>query len=186
MIEVGIARVAITVVRQSRMNRRIVAETSTAASRRWNFTSSIDFRTNRDLSRVTTILMSGGRVALTSSSRALRSSTTLTVFMPDCFWIDRLTASSPSSRALVRGSSNESSALPTSLIRIGVPPLLVMIRSSNCWRGVEPAEGPEDQLASPLVDPAAGLLEVLPLERGPDVVDREASRRRACRRRRSR
>ena len=90
MIEVGMARVAMTVVRQSRMNRRIVAETSTAASRRWNLTSSIDFRTNRDWSRVTTILMSGGRVGLDllEPGRS-RSSTTLTVLAPDCFWIDQ-------------------------------------------------------------------------------------------------
>jgi hypothetical protein len=41
MIDVGIASVAMTVVRQSRMNSRIVAETSTAASSRWNSPSSI-------------------------------------------------------------------------------------------------------------------------------------------------
>ena len=62
MIDVGIASVAITVVRQSRMNSRIVAETSTAASRRWNFTSSIDFLMNRDWSRMISVLMSGGSV----------------------------------------------------------------------------------------------------------------------------
>ena len=82
MIEVGIASVAITVVRQSRMNSRIVAETSTPASSRWNFTSSIDFRMNRDWSRMTSVVMSGGRAGLSCSSRALTSSTTLTVFMP--------------------------------------------------------------------------------------------------------
>ena len=60
MIEVGIASVAMTVVRQSRMNMRIVAETSAAASRRWNFTSSIDFSMNRDWSLMMTISMSGG------------------------------------------------------------------------------------------------------------------------------
>ena len=48
MIEVGMARVAINVVRQSRMNKRIVAETRTTARRRWNLTSSIDFLMNRD------------------------------------------------------------------------------------------------------------------------------------------
>ena len=77
MIDVGIASVAITVVRQSRMNRRIVAETSTPASSRWNFTSSIDFRMNRDWSRMITVSMSGGRAGLSSASRSLRSSTTL-------------------------------------------------------------------------------------------------------------
>ena len=85
MIEVGIASVAIRVVRQSRMNSRIVAETSTAASIRWNLTSSIDFRMNRELSRIITVSTSGGRVSLISARRSLRSSTTLTVFMPDCF-----------------------------------------------------------------------------------------------------
>ena len=77
MIDVGIARVAIRVVRQSRMNRRIVAETSTPASSRWNFTSSIDFLMNRDWSRMISVVMSGGSAALSSSSRALTSSTTL-------------------------------------------------------------------------------------------------------------
>ena len=48
IIDVGIASVAINVVRQSRMKSRIVADTSTAASRRWNLTSSIDFLINRD------------------------------------------------------------------------------------------------------------------------------------------
>ena len=60
-IDVGIASVAITVVRQSRMNSRIVAETSTPASRRWNFTSSIDFLMNRDWSRMISVSMSGGQ-----------------------------------------------------------------------------------------------------------------------------
>ena len=55
MIDVGIASVAITVVRQSRMNSRIVAETSTPASSRWNFTSSIDFLMNRDWSRMISV-----------------------------------------------------------------------------------------------------------------------------------
>ena len=49
MIEVGIASVAMSVVRQSRMNSRIVSETSTPASSRWNFTSSIDLRMNTRL-----------------------------------------------------------------------------------------------------------------------------------------
>ncbi len=44
------ASVAISVVRQSRMNSRMVSETSTAASSRWNFTSSIDLRMKRDWS----------------------------------------------------------------------------------------------------------------------------------------
>ena len=44
------------------MNSRIVAETSTAASSRWNFTSSIDFLMNRDWSRMTSVVMSAGRV----------------------------------------------------------------------------------------------------------------------------
>ncbi len=35
-IDVGMAKVAISVVRQSRMNSRIVSETSTAAKSRWN------------------------------------------------------------------------------------------------------------------------------------------------------
>ena len=64
MIDVGIASVAISVVRQSRMNSRIVAETSTAASSRWNFTSSIDFLMNRDWSRMTSVAMSGGSAGL--------------------------------------------------------------------------------------------------------------------------
>ncbi len=119
MIEVGMARVAIRVVRQSRMNSKIVSETSPAASRRWNFTSSIEFLMNRDWSRMTSVEMSGGRAALRSSSRALMSSTTATVFVPDCFWTLRLTALAPSSRARVRGSSIESSARPTSRTRTG-------------------------------------------------------------------
>ncbi len=48
IIDVGIASVAIRVVRQSRMKSRMVAETSTAASSRWNLTSSMDFLMNRD------------------------------------------------------------------------------------------------------------------------------------------
>ena len=64
MIDVGMASVAISVVRQSRMNRRIVAETSTAARSRWNFTSSIDFLMNRDWSRMISVEMSGGRAGL--------------------------------------------------------------------------------------------------------------------------
>ena len=44
MIEVGIAKVAINVVRQSRMNSRMVAPTRMAASNKWNFTSSIEAR----------------------------------------------------------------------------------------------------------------------------------------------
>ncbi len=93
MIEVGIASVAMTVVRQSRMNMRIVAETSTAASRRWNFTSSIDFSMKRDWSLMTTDLDVGRQRGRISSSRALIASATLTVFVPDCFWTTRLTAS---------------------------------------------------------------------------------------------
>ena len=69
MIEVGIASVAMSVVRQSRMNRRIVAETSTAASSRWNFTSSIDFLMNRDWSRMI-IDLDVGRQARPGSRRA--------------------------------------------------------------------------------------------------------------------
>ena len=61
MIEVGMASVAISVVRQSRMKRRIVAETRTAASSRWNLTSSMDLRMNRDWSRMISVVMSGGR-----------------------------------------------------------------------------------------------------------------------------
>ena len=66
MIEVGMASVAMSVVRQSRMNSRIVAETRTAASSRWNFTSSIDFLMNRDWSRMISVEMSGGSAALSS------------------------------------------------------------------------------------------------------------------------
>ncbi len=56
----GIAIVAITVVRQSRMKSKIVADTRTPASSRWNFTSSIDFLTNRDWSRMISVTMSFG------------------------------------------------------------------------------------------------------------------------------
>ncbi len=42
-IDIGIANAAMRVVRQSRMNSRIVKLTSTPASSRWNFTSSIEF-----------------------------------------------------------------------------------------------------------------------------------------------
>ncbi len=119
MIEVGMARVAISVVRQSRIKSRIVAETSTAASSRWNLTSSMDFLMNRDWSRMISVVMSGGRAARSVSSLALTSSTTLTVLTPDCFWTTRLTALAPSRRASVRGSSNESSARPMSLTRMG-------------------------------------------------------------------
>ena len=63
MIDVGMASVAISVVRQSRMNSRIVAETRTAARRRWNFTSSIDFLMNRDWSRMISMEMSCGSAA---------------------------------------------------------------------------------------------------------------------------
>ncbi len=42
MIDVGIASVAISVVRQSRMKSRIVTATRSAPSKRWSFTSSIE------------------------------------------------------------------------------------------------------------------------------------------------
>ncbi len=41
----------------------MVAETSTAARRRWNLTSSIDFLINRDWSRMTSVVISAGRAA---------------------------------------------------------------------------------------------------------------------------
>jgi hypothetical protein len=119
MIDVGIASVAMIVVRQSRMNSRIVAETSTAASSRWNFTSSIDLTMNRDWSRMTSVVMSGGSAARSCSSRALIDSVTLTVFVPDCFCTIRLTASGRRAGPATAGSSIESSARPMSLIRTG-------------------------------------------------------------------
>ena len=48
IIDVGIESVAMSVVRQSRMNSRIVRLTSTAASSRCTCTSWIEFSINRD------------------------------------------------------------------------------------------------------------------------------------------
>ena len=119
-IDVGMAKVAISVVRQSRMNSRIVSETSTAASSRWNFTSCIEFRTNRAWSWITSILNVGRQAGLaTGPAAACTASETWTVLVPDCFWMNRLTAFSPLSRVRLRGSSTESSARPTSRMRIG-------------------------------------------------------------------
>ena len=155
MIDVGIASVAIRVVRQSRMNSRIVAETSTAARSRWNFTSSIDFLMNRDWSRMISVAMSGGSAALSCSSRALTSSTTLTVLTPDCFCTTRLTALSPSSRASVRGSSNKSSARPMSRMPDRIAVAVGDDQVVELGRRAEPAQGAQHQLARALVDPAA-------------------------------
>ena len=63
MIDVGMARVAIRVVRQSRMKSRMVADTRAAARSRWNLTSSIDFLMNRDWSRMTSVVISAGSAA---------------------------------------------------------------------------------------------------------------------------
>ena len=62
-IDVGMASVAMSVVRQSRMKSRIVRLTRTAASSRWNFTSSIDASMNRDWSRMISVLMSAAAAA---------------------------------------------------------------------------------------------------------------------------
>ena len=72
-----------------------------------------------------------------TSSFFSRSSTTVTVFLPDCFWITTLTALRPSSsslslsrvhnRLMPRGSSKESSTRPMSSMRIGWPLRLPMI-----------------------------------------------------------
>ncbi len=56
MMLVGTAVAAISVVRQSRMNRKITPATRNAASTRWNFTSSIDPLMNFDWSRITSML----------------------------------------------------------------------------------------------------------------------------------
>ena len=126
IIEVGIERLAMSVVRQSRMKRRIVRLTSTAASMRWTFTSWIEFSMNRDWSRITCTWTSSGSTARISSRRCLTASTTATVFVPDCFWTMRLTARSPAEspplpeemavhrRLRPRGSSIESVTVPMS------------------------------------------------------------------------
>ena len=173
MIDVGIARVAMTVVRQSRMNRRIVAETSPAASRRWNFTSSIDFRTNRDWSLSDHDLDVGREGRRTSSSRAFRSSTTLTVFTPDCFWIDQadgvLAVEPGLGPGLLEGVDRPADVLDPDR----GSPLVGDDQVVELPGGVQPAEGPEDHFARTLVDPPARLFEVLAFERGLHVVDRQ-------------
>ncbi len=113
------AVLAMSVVRQSRMNSRIVNATSSAATTRWNFTSSIERTINRDWSRTTKVSMSAGRTPRSSSRRFPTRSTTSTVLSPDCFCTIKLTAALPLSRASPRGSSKESSTWPTSLIRTG-------------------------------------------------------------------
>ena len=85
IIDVGIESVAISVVRQSRMKRRIVRLTRTAARRRWTCTSWIEFSMKRDWSRMICTSTSSGSTARISSRRCLTASTTATVLVPDCF-----------------------------------------------------------------------------------------------------
>ena len=99
------------------------------------------------------------------------------MFVPDCFWMNRLTAFSPLSRVRLRGSSTESSARPTSRMRIGYPLRFATMRSLNFSAALHPAQRAQDQLARALLDDSAGHLEVLPQNRLPHVFDRQIVRR---------
>ena len=83
MIDAGIAEVAMSVVRQSLMKPRIVSETRPAASRRWNWTSSMLRLMKIDWSRTVCTRMSPGSALTISASRSLICRTTSTVFDPE-------------------------------------------------------------------------------------------------------
>ena len=173
MIDVGMASVAISVVRQSRMNSRMVADTSTAASSRWNFTSSIDSRMNRDWSRMISVLMSGGRAVAIFANRALTSSDDLHRVGARLLLHEQADGVLAVQPAQTAGSSTESSARPMSrnadrvAVAIGDDQVVELVRARN------PAQRPQHQFTRALVDDAARDLQVLSDQGQPDVLDRQ-------------
>ena len=114
MMEIGMARPAISVTRRLRMKRKTTSAASTPPSTRCIWISSNDLRMKRDWSRVGLTRMSDGSAAWIRSSRSSTRSTTVTVLVPDCLRIDIETAFSPSRRVWLRTSSFASVTRATS------------------------------------------------------------------------
>ena len=132
---------------------------------------------NCESSRVTVTLTSGGSARRSESSLARTASTTCTVFWPDCRRTSMTSVRSPSKNAPVRASAVVSSTAATSRSRIGVPlAVVVTTMFANCSGRFEPAERAQRQLGVPLLDVAAGDLDVLGHDGVAHAVDGEAVR----------
>ena len=84
-----------------------------------------------DWSRIGSIRMSAGIVFRICDRRAFTREMTSIVFVPDCFWMTRLTEGRPSNRARERASSSPFSTQPMSLSMMGRPPMLATISCRN-------------------------------------------------------
>ena len=191
MIEVGIATAAMSVPSASPPAEEEPGRsgaTRTRAERRGGAAPPRSTRLmKRDWSRMTSIVDVGRQDGRSSSSRALTRSTTATVLVPDCF-------RTRSCDRVVRRRGARASAAPRRRPRPGrcrgrgpgrAAPRATTIRSSNSADRRHAAERPQPHLAAALVEPAAGDLDVLPLERGLRPARSRARRRRAGRGRRT-
>ena len=129
MIEVGIATAQMSVARRLEMKSITVRLTSTPASTRWNFTSSIERWMKRDWSRMSWVWMSGGSTDWMVARRCLTVLMTSTVLVPVCLRTSSVTAGCPSRRAMLRGSTKPSSTVPRSPMVSGRPWALPTMRS---------------------------------------------------------
>ena len=104
-MEVGMAMEAMRTERRSRMKSMTTRLARTAPKSRCSSRESMEALMKTDWSLMIRSFMSGGRVFATASRRFLMASITLTVLVPVCRLMSRLTASSPSKWFQVRGSA---------------------------------------------------------------------------------
>ena len=131
MIEVGMAREAMTTERALRMKRNTIREASTLPKRRCSSSDAMEALMKTDWSRITRRVRPAGSVLSIWASLALMVSMILTVLVPDWRRMSRVTACLPSSMFQVRGSAKLSSTRPRSLTRMGVPETFFTMMSPN-------------------------------------------------------
>ncbi len=105
MTDAGIASAAMTVERTLPRNTSTTSAARSAPTARCSFTASTLLRVASVLSRTTSSVYPDGSCLWTSASRARTASTVATVFSPDCFRTDRMTAGSPLNVAAVSASA---------------------------------------------------------------------------------
>ena len=131
MTEIGRVSPVITVERHELRKQKTMKIVRIPPRIRVVWTSSTESRIMIDASRTTSIRVPAGSSGCRRAISLFTSSTTETVFAPDCFWMSRATAGTPFTRARDRGSSIPSTTSATSPSRTGRPFLCPITIAGN-------------------------------------------------------